>query len=162
MHKRYTFHEKEVLYWEYRQYASDALLPSIRVEYGPNIRFSDINAEALKQVIAWRDQYVGELRSRKPGWDWIKEVEKYKRRPRRIELAIWVNSQLCGMAVGRVSDRRIVASIHLLESNPAGNPLQGNIAIIATRWLEVFAKVISCKEIAIERPEQKLIQFYRN
>lgn len=162
MQRNKSFQDQERMYWEYREDAGLVVAPEVAAETGLDVRLTDINAEALIQVSIWKAQYVGLLTSRMPGWVWTKELEKIRRRPRRVELAIWVGNQLCGLVIGRVSERRVVASIHLLESNPSHNPLQGNIAIIAVRWLTAFAFIISCKEIAIERPIPELIQFYKD
>lgn len=161
MQKAKSFHEKEQMYWEFRDDTNLVVAREISVEIGQDVKLTDINVEALDQVSIWRSQYHGALKNRKPGWDWVKEVARFRRRPRRVELAIWSDVNLCGLVIGRVSDRRVVASIHLLESNPGQNPLKGNIAAIAIRWLTTFAFIISCKEISIERPVPELIEFYR-
>lgn len=161
MQKGKSFLDKERMYWEYREDTNLVVAQEISVETSQDVRLTDINVEALHQVSIWRSQYYGALKNRTPGWDWVKEVAKFRRRPRRVELAIWSGANLCGLVIGRVSDRRVVASIHLLESNPGQNPLKGNIAAIAIRWLSTFAFTISCKEISIERPVPELIEFYR-
>jgi len=66
-----------------------------------------------------------------------------------VDLAIWSSSELCGLAVGRVSPSRVVASIHYLQAAPKGHPLQGNIALIATRFLEAFGVMIGAEKVAL-------------
>ncbi|WP_298150933.1 hypothetical protein [Flavobacterium sp.] len=161
MEKGIRFREKEQLFWEYREATHSMVASEMSDEFSLDMRLTDINAEALYQISTWRSQYHGELKRSPPGWDWTKEVIKYRRRPRRVELAIWSGSDLCGLVIGRVSDRRVVASIHLIESNPGQHPLRGYIAPIAVRWLSTFAVMISCREIAIERPVAELIEYYQ-
>jgi hypothetical protein len=112
------------------------------------------------QSEVWRRQYIGDLAQRLPKWDWADAILKYRRKPRRVELAIWHKQQLCGLVMGRVSARRIVASIHLIEASPNDHPLSGSITLIATRYLSTLAGVLSCKETSIDRPEPSLIEWY--
>lgn len=160
MAKHESVLKQEQKYREYRDDASMMALPEIKQLIGIDIRLSDITTEAIKQALLWRKSYVGPLASHKPGWDWSKELLKFRRRPRRLELAIWVDNSLCGLVIGRVSDRRVVASIHLIEGNPAANPLAKNILTIATVWLNAFATLLSCKQTSIERPIKDLVSHY--
>lgn len=162
MAKGSFYREKEQLYWEYREIAHLTVEKEMSEELRQNVRLTDINAEALQQVGGWRELYREERMKGTPGWNWEREVAKFRRRYRRLELAIWSNETLCGLLIGRVSDRRVVASIHLIQRKPGENPLQGHIAEIGTRWLTMFAMICSCQEISIERPVPELIDFYRD
>jgi tRNA A37 threonylcarbamoyladenosine synthetase subunit TsaC/SUA5/YrdC len=76
-------------------------------------------------------------------------------------LAIWVNHVLCGLLIGRISDSRIVATIYYLEGRPVDNPLSGSVANIATRYVELLARLLHCKQAAIDSPLPALIDFYK-
>lgn len=162
MAKRSILREKEQEYWEYRDISHTNVAEILAIELNLDVQLTDISDRALQIVTAWRSFYRGELSKRAPGWIWEREVKKYRRHYQRVELAIWSGSTLCGLMIGRVSDRRVVASIHLIESNPGTNPLQGNIAVIGTRWLIAFAMTCKCKEVAIDRPIPELMNYYRS
>lgn len=153
--------EKEQLYAQYRAAARGLVLQQITDLTDEPVTFTDINAAALQQAAKWPPLYTGSRAGHLPKWDWAKMVLHYRRRPQRVELAIWVDPTLCGLVLGRVSARRVVASIHLLEANPGTHPLTSNVAIIAGRFLEVMAAVTECTHAAIERPVPHLVEFYK-
>jgi hypothetical protein len=154
--------EKEQLYEQYRAAARDLMLQQITDLTDEPVTFTNINAAALQQAAKWPPLYAGSRAGHSPQWDWAKMVRHYRRRPRRVELAIWVDPTLCGLVLGQVSARRVVASIHLLEANPGTHPLAGSVAIIAGRFLETMAAVTECTHAAIERPVPRLVEFYKN
>lgn len=155
--------ESEAKYRAARAFAMGELEPEIRDLTGQDVSLRDIDQTALDAASAWRSAYAGVGKADYlPAWDWGKEARRFKRRSRRLELAIWVGDVLCGLAIGRISDRCIVATIHLLEGNPAGNPLGGNVIPIATRYLEVLAATIGCREASIESPVPTLVERYRS
>jgi hypothetical protein len=92
---------------------------------------------------------------------WRKELARFRKRPRRIELSIWFEGELCGMALGRISDACVVASIHYLEGRPQNHPLSGQIALLATRYLEVVAVAIRARHVSLESPVPGLIAHYK-
>lgn len=128
-----------------------------------NVNFRKITHDAAERAHRW--QYPSHLQHRVPGWNWLKEVKSFQRRPKRVEAAIWdgsgPNSLLCGLVLGRVSRNKVCASIHYLESNPEREtPLSGIFAQIATRYLELQAAALGCKELSINKPHPDLLDFY--
>lgn len=95
-----------------------------------SVRLDDITEDALSQTRSWRRILP---MAKQTTWDWTKLVKSFRRRPRHIELAIWVDHILCGLLVGRISDKRIVATIYFMEGRPLDNPLTGSVARIATQ-----------------------------
>ncbi|MDQ4685486.1 hypothetical protein [Janthinobacterium lividum] len=161
--KSKTRAESEEKYREARLVAMATLEPEVRHLTGLEVRLMEIDLVALAATEVWRAAYsdVGRL-DHVPGWDWYKEARRFGRRSRRLELAIWVGDTLCGLALGRISDRRVVATIHLLEGNPTGNPLGGKVILIATRFLEVLALALGCREAAIDSPVSGLVARYQS
>lgn len=155
--------ESEEKYRDARSLARALVEPEVQALTRIQVRLTDIDYSALMAADAWRSAYSSAGKSvHAPGWDWYKEARRFGRRARRVELAIWVDETLCGLALGRVSDRRVVATIHLLEGNPIGNPLGGKVISIATRFLEVLAVTLGCREAAIASPIPALISRYRS
>lgn len=132
-----------------RQQARDLLQSYILAIAPPETVLTDINDEALDQADRWG------------GFSWGYIARKFRRRPRRMELAIWFKGELCGIACGRVSNRRVVASIHYLEGNPRAHPLKGLIAPIATRFLDTVGILLGCSETSIQNPVAELVDFYK-
>lgn len=119
----------------------------------PEIRLAEIGHEALAAAGGWKNRRVV--------WDWEQLVRKLKRRPRRIELAIWVDPVLCGLAVGRISDRRVSARIDRLERAPGTFQLAGLIGEIATVYLDTIGTLAGCREAVISKPAESLLDFYK-
>lgn len=155
-------HTAEVKYRSIRQDAMDVLTIELSGLFDGKVRFTDINSNAIGMAMAWRNQYstVGK-QAHEPAWEWEKEVLRFRRRPRRVELAIWHNVQLCGLVLGRISDKCVVATIHLIEANPNQHPLSSSVAPIATRYLELLATSLEIKEVSVEAPIPELISFYK-
>lgn len=160
--KSKTRAESERKYQEARLVAMAAVELEVREITGLDVKLRHIDRAALDAAEAWRFAYrdAGRL-AHVPGWDWYKEARRFGRRTRRVELAIWVGDILCGLALGRISDSRIVATIHLLEGSPVGNPLGGKVISIASRFLEVLAIAVGCREAAIDSPIAALVDRYR-
>ncbi|QDQ26949.1 hypothetical protein FNU76_11570 [Chitinimonas arctica] len=131
---------------------------------GADIRLTLISAEALRQAASWSSTCSSTKAVYLPGWNREVELRKFRRRPRRVEVAIWYGEALlCGIALGRISDRRVVATIHFLQGNPlADNPISGKVGALATRFLEIYALELGCTYISIEHPVPELIEYYEN
>lgn len=155
-----TRNEAEKYYREVRREARFAVEGELKELGGEAVRLTDINEDALLAVESWRDNYPSKRENHIPGWNWRKEVCRFRSRPRRVEIALWYEQELCGMALGRISDRCIVATIHLIESNPSGSPLAGSVAPFIVRFLETLAVSVGCKEVSIEQPAEGLVQYY--
>lgn len=151
----------EQTYASYREAARDLVQPRLLELTGYNVTLTEINAAALKQAAAWRNLYTGNRKMHLPTWDWEKVLEHYRRRPRRVELAIWVTPTLCGLVLGRISDRQVMASIHFLEGNPTPHPLSHNVAAVAARYLDAIAVLAECERTAVMRPVPGLINYYK-
>jgi len=153
----------EEAYSAVRREAMLMLQPELQQTLKLNIYLTNITPDALEIAVDWDYIYSClEKTHHKPAWDWVKELKKFRRRPRRVELAIWCEQQLCGLALGRISDRCIVATIHLIEANPDDHPLKGKIIPVATRYLEVLATSLKAREISIEQPIPDLIEYYKS
>jgi hypothetical protein len=143
--------EAAARYARHRSEARNLVSPLLSEITDQNVRLAEIDSEAIAQTTGWQS-----------GWDWYRLLRQMRKRPRHLELAIWVDPTLCGLAVGRISDRCIVATIHFVEARPHNNPLEGSIAAIATRYLDTLALLLGCRESSIESPLPALINFYKD
>lgn len=133
-----------------------------RLEVGAAMHLFPIERDALEQARAWRRKYqLLKMHEREPGWDWKHEFYTRGKRSTHVDLAIWSDTALCGLMIGQVSDGRINATIHFLESDPGENPLKGYIVSIATRFIEALGLLLGCEAAVISRPIPELVDFYR-
>jgi len=145
----------EERYRAIRQQARNTVQSELQEISGQDIRLTEITESALEAVDRWRLAPTA-----RAGWSWRREVLKFRRRPRRVEVAMWHTQTLCGLALGRISDKCVIATIHYIESNPEGNPLAGAVVPYITRYLQVLAYGLGCKEVSIEQPVEALVPYY--
>lgn len=106
---------------------------------------------------------------RKVRWDWGREILRTLRtsHPRRLELSIWKQGELCGLAVARVSDAKIWVSLTHVEGSPfPHHPLKGKIVPLALAGAGIFASLIADEDLSvfphvrILRPDPSLQAWY--
>ena len=146
---------------ERRELAGAAASAAVAVEEGVTVRFRPIGRTDVDAADRWT--FGGYA----PGWLWSRELTRARRRPRRVEAAVYAELPdhthvLCGLILGRISNRHVVASIHLLSRAPAPNPLQGRFAKIAVRYLEFCAAAFDCTTASLQRPIPELVDFYKS
>lgn len=155
-----TRSQAEIYYRTARRDAQQAVQTDLQEYSGGDIRLTDFNEVALEATDRWRQQYPSARGDHIPGWNWRRELRRFRNRPRRVEVVLWHGDIVCGVALGRISDRCVVATIHLVESNPEGNPLAGSVVPFITRFLETLAVSLGCKEVSIEQPAEGLVDYY--
>src|SRR3954468_8660572 len=69
----------------------------------PNLALAQIDARALA---TWREHWTEPHPSGIGPWDWEQLIRSFRRDPSAFTLALWYGDLLCGMAVGRASERR--------------------------------------------------------
>jgi hypothetical protein len=143
----------EIYFRQYRGIARAIVLEELLTRH-PALRLSDIGPGALQQASEWHDRRVR--------WSWDRLLRRARKRPRRIELAIWDHSKLCGLALGRVSDGKVVARLDWLERDPHAVHLVRFIAAIATRYIETMGALTGCDQAVLWRPAPDLLDFYIN
>ncbi|NHZ99367.1 hypothetical protein [Massilia sp. CCM 8734] len=117
------------------------------------VRLAEIGEEAFDASQGWQHRRVH--------WDWRQLVRKLRGRHRRIELAIWADPVLCGLAIGKISDGRVIARIDYLARAPGNHPLVGVIAEITTTYLQTLGVLAGCREAVLASPLEALLDFYR-
>lgn len=151
--------QAELRYRDIRQLVYKVVETELRT-LEPAVALTEISEAVLRQTDAWRSLYPSSLLTHKPGWSWRRVAEKFRCRPRRIEVALWHDNLVCGLAVGRVSDKRVIATIHFVESLPVANPLKGKVVPFLVRFLEAMSVNLGCEAVSIEQPATELIAYY--
>lgn len=127
----------------------------------PGVELRETKDDDLLVVEAWRAKWPADLIYMRPNWDCRIERRKIIRREARLDLAICKNGTIYGIALGRVSRRRVVATIHFIERDPIQNPLEELVGPLCVTYLEELAKLTGCKEICIDRPVKALLEYYK-
>lgn len=125
----------------------------------PSLQLTKITPWALRQAKTWIPIPPSPPRI---DWDWDEEFKRFRRRPKRTEVAIWLNGTfLCGLSLGRVSKHRVVATIHLIEGNPnLPAIMRRKVGKIVTMFLQSYALLCGCSTMVVDSPDPNLLGFY--
>nr|WP_315595533.1 hypothetical protein [uncultured Cupriavidus sp.] len=143
-----------------RELAGQSASEALSFELGIRVAFRPISRRDVADADKW---IVGGFI---PGWSWERELTRARRRPRRVEAAVYAEGTegppvLCALILGRISNGHVVASIHLLSRAPEPNPLQGQVAKVAIRYLEFCAAAFGCTVASLQRPIPELVAYYK-
>jgi hypothetical protein len=96
-------------------------------------------------------------------WDWESCSAHYKEKyAKRFDMAIWFGSTLCGLALGKMSEKNIRARLEVLEgSTDNTHPLKGLVTYIALTAREMLGYALNAEEARIIEPVQGAILSYR-
>lgn len=132
---------------------------------GVSVRLTEISYDAAKTADSW--EYPSDFKDRVPEWWWMEKRVLYRKRPKRLDLAIWFvtpdqDPLLCGLMYGRVSRGKMEANIDLVEKNPNATFLpRGTILSVAVRVLEMMATKLGCERVGISEPDPALTKLYK-
>lgn len=125
--------------------------------YGLPVRLTQINEDALE---AFEEHWLYHPH-RRVEWDWREQVESWENRPSHFEVAIWCNSYLSGLAIGKVSDGKLVLSIYLLEGSPVNtHPLKGLVRFCVVEAAEAYGTILGCDELHLRQPVDGALPLY--
>jgi hypothetical protein len=132
---------------------------------GPDVRITDIDAQALQ---VWERTWTGVHPSGAGKWDWRGLVEQLPRRAAVLPFAIWYGGDLCGMAVGQASRRRMFGARHTItltfverRPEPPEVLLRGQIIAIAITVAECYGEIVGARRLRLRAPDRELVPFYR-
>jgi hypothetical protein len=131
---------------------------------GPELWFGDIDAEALA---VWAQSWGGVHPSGAGGWNWPALVDSLPRRAAVLPIAIWYGDDLCGMALGRTSRRRVYRSRHTVtlthlerRPEPPDVPLRGHIADLAVGVTRRYGESVGAQRLRLLNPDRNLLSYY--
>ncbi|WP_321818341.1 MULTISPECIES: hypothetical protein [unclassified Paraburkholderia] len=136
---------------------------TLTIELGFAVSIAEISDAAAAEASCW--YYEDDRSEHVPGWSWTDQVRRYRRRPRRVDAAFYINSdigtRLWGLILGRISNSRVVASIHFIERDPG--QATGRAFVDATsRYMQFLAAAARCPIYSINRPHPELVEYYRD
>lgn len=94
--------------------------------------------------IEWEDEVVPTLR---------------KSHPRALDMAIWREGMLCGLAAVRLSDAKTWLSLSFLEGHPnAGHPLKNKIGPTVVAAMDIYATLIEQHDAKGRKPALRIMR----
>jgi hypothetical protein len=114
----------------------------------------------------WRASWEGPHPSGWGGWDWEPLLRHAWRHPAAFHLAIWSDKALCGLAVGRVSNRdrsgfRLAVFVDYIESaHDANHPLRGKIAVLAIGAADAYGRALGAHWLRLMEPLPSILHLY--
>jgi len=132
--------------------------------YHSNIKITRIDANTLRY---WTENCKAQNNRQPPngGWDWVYKTNMFKASHGRyvIDVAIWNDGILCGLALGKVSKGMKQLSIHYIESSPdEKHSLKGLIFELLKTILKDYATLLNVEKIILVEPVDGLIKFYES
>lgn len=136
-----------------------------RAVCGPDLRITDIDAEALG---VWEKTWRGVHPSGAGRWNWRSLVESVPRRAAVLPAAIWYGDDLCGLALGQASRRRLNGSRHTItltyverRPEPPDVPLRGRVITIATYVAGHYGLLLGARRLRLRAPDRNLLAYYQ-
>jgi hypothetical protein len=134
--------------------ARDIAMEEWEAAGNPSVRLATIGPTALAEASQWQE--------RKVDWDWTELEKKWSCRPRHFGFAAWADPKLCALGLGRVSDGSVIARLDRLERAPRATDDEiGQVAELAITFLEALGRIVECRDVALWRPAEGLIQYYK-
>jgi hypothetical protein len=127
------------------------------------LRLTDSDHRALA---IWRSTWADPHPSGWGNWNWEALLRSAWKHPSSFHLAIWSGETLCGLAVGRVSDKdqagvRNAVSLHFIESaHDRHHPLRGRIASLAIAAAQGYGEALQARWLRLVDPLPGLVERY--
>lgn len=157
-----TYAESTEVYRYARQRAFDLVRDSLvsRRVLGPGFSVRPLDATA---VDTWEMTWRGTRHwTHKGGFPWRVLQRQYCRKPRNFHVALWYEDELCGLAVGRVSEGHENLALHFMEGSPdPEHALRGNVADVVFACAQLYARAVGAGWLVLKNPDRNLESFYQ-
>lgn len=123
------------------------------------VQTTPITQKALNVV---KELWTGK---RLAAWDWEDDVLRVLRRshPRRLEMAFWVNEELCGLATARMSDAKEWVSITHMEGAPfPEHSLSRRVAALSIKGADIFSIIAHDESSSTSRARVRIMNPLEN
>ena len=109
---------------------------------------SKINEQALLQADQWYKSQI-----RKHDWDWVKNYQTYRvRYPKRFEVALWEDSKLAALSLGRPTYAGTGLRLDIVEAMPRDLGERSSVFDKIILAYEVYARMLNANHIRIMNP----------
>ncbi|APR66078.1 hypothetical protein CN03_03530 [Thalassolituus oleivorans] len=118
-----------------------------------NLEFKLIDHRALSTAEKWKD-----LPNRKVDWEWNNYPNFKLRYPKRFELALWHNSHLASLSLGRPTYNATGLRLDFLEKNSEYSDIK--VFQITLAAMNVYADALGARELRIMNPINDEVKKY--
>lgn len=116
------------------------------------VSFDPIDEDALGAFEQWDD----------PHFSWREVIEWKAREPLALDIAIWFESELCGLCFANPNGSRQRIRIVRLEGRPTEiHPLKNRIAPLAILVIEQYARTIGSTWMEAQEPFEGAVPVYQ-
>jgi hypothetical protein len=97
-------------------------------------------------------------------WEWENEIlPRFAKDPDAFRLAIWSDSQLCGLALGTVTNNLKGVIVNFIAGSPDPNhPLRGSILSAAIAAAEEYARGLGASRLYLADPATGLLASFKS
>lgn len=121
------------------------------------LQLTTILEPQLQDAEAWYG-YPGRLVE----WDWRTILHKFRKKPKRLDVAFYCKDVLCGLMTASISRGRVGINIRYVEGNPdPTHPLKRNFLYLALWQAELFGTFSDCKRVTVSQPNPFLVESYK-
>ncbi|MBX3191880.1 MAG: hypothetical protein KF819_33120 [Labilithrix sp.] len=108
-------------------------------------------------LASWRLRWENHPQ-RRVAWDWSALRRRFGHRPCRYELAIHIQGNAVGLAVGRISHGRSVVRIDMIEGFPGPHPLKRWIIPVAVEFGSVLGQAYLARHLRLIDPSPHVVR----
>lgn len=147
----------------YRQIRADVhqlVMQEVRYDLPADVTIRDIDAAALDYVDrVWSPCFPGPPEI--GNFPWRQELRHFSKKVDHFEAAYWSGGVLCGLAIGKPSERRRNMSVYMIEGlRFAPNPLKGFILGLAVATAETYARALGTEYLRLVNPVAGMLPTY--
>ena len=108
---------------------------------------------------AYEKQWLPLPRHSDGDFDWPEVFRRYKNEPGALELAIWCDERLCGLALATLSG--VAVRVEFMEREPAADcPIMGGMIPLVLESAGLYAQELGRKELRLHSVREGLKQLY--
>jgi hypothetical protein len=94
-------------------------------------------------------------------WDWRRLLHKFRKKPKRMDVAFYCRGVLCGLMIASISRGKVAINIRFVEASPDPmHPLKGSFLFLALMQAELFARFTNCTRVSVSQPAPELVGRY--
>ena len=148
----------EERYHQYRQ-----LVYETTMEQFPGVVAREITLLDCHTADGWESLDCPGGRAARGGWEWVKELPFYRRRPNRFEISLHAGGTLCALCYGKTSQHGTRVRMNLIESIPIRpNPLGHRALTVLSFAAAAFADITGATEVWVLDPAPQLEGLYQS
>lgn len=148
-----THAQAEQRYGQLRTAAIDTAQRSIDA---PGFLLSKITGEAIAATKTWDKSAI-----RKYHWDWTQAIQYYRMNyPKRFEVALWYQTKLAGISIGRPTYNATGLRLDVVEASPRDLGPRPKVFDKIILAYEIYARMLKANHIRIMNPVNNTVKAF--